>query len=260
MFCTASILGVLLSVLLFEDFKTAFSTQASMQALTTPLFLGLFLTSVLVVTLIVGGYPAMLLSKLGTIQSLKGKLESNGKNRLRNVLMVVQFAIAILLITGTLVLRGQIAYMRNKDLGYDKTHVLSFPLNGKRDSYAVLQLLKDELRGNPDILEVSGADNNLGRGKDGSQSSSAIGFSYNGKVVMTNFLIVNPDYVPTLGLEMASGRNFNGVSDSLGILINEAMAETIGRRRYIVRFLAHRWRWDVSHFGSGKGLSLSGFG
>lgn len=227
-FGTASVVGILLSVLVFEEFKTAFSTQASMEVLTTPLFWSLFFLGVLLVTLVVGGYPALLLSKLGTIQSLKGKLESNGKNRLRDMLMVVQFGIAILLITGTLVLRGQIEYLRNKDLGYDKTHVLSFPLNGKKNSYAILQLLKDELNGNPDILEVSGADNNLGRGKDGSQSSSAIGFGYKGKVVMTNFLIVDPDYVSTLGLEIVSGRNFNGASDSLGVLINEAMARQLG--------------------------------
>ena len=227
-FMASASMGILLSLLLFEDFKNAFSTQASMDALTSPLFWALFFSSILFVTLIVGGYPALLLSKLGTIQSLKGKLESDGKNRLRDMLMVVQFGIAILLITGTLVLRGQIEYMRNKDLGYDKTHVLSFPLNGKRESYAVLQLLKDELRGNPDILEVTGADNNLGRGKDGSRSSSVIGFDYKGKIIRTNFLVVDPDYVPTLGLEMALGRNFNGMGDSLGVLINEKMAEQLG--------------------------------
>lgn len=227
-FGTASIVGILLSALIFEDFKSAFRTQASMEMMASPVFWSLFCIGVLLVTLVVGGYPALLLSKLGTIQSLKGKLESNGKNRLRDMLMVVQFGIAILLITGTLVLRGQIEYMRNKDLGYDKTHVLSFPLNGKRDSYSLLQLLKDELKGNPDILEVSGADNNLGRGKDGSRSSSVIGFDYNGKIIRTNFLVVDPDYVPTLGLEIAMGRNFNGIGDSLGILINEKMAEQLG--------------------------------
>lgn len=227
-FMASAIMGVLLSLLLFDDFKTAFRTQASMDTLTTPLFWSLFFATILLVTLIVGGYPALLLSKLGTIQSLKGKLESSGKNRLRDMLMIVQFGIAILLITGTLVLRGQIEYMRNKDLGYDKTHVLSFPLNGKKESYAMLQLLKDELRGNPDILEVSGADNNLGRGKDGSRSSSVIGFDYKGKIIRTNFLVVDPDYVPTLGLEMALGRNFNGIGDSIGILINEKMAEQLG--------------------------------
>lgn len=227
-FIASASIGIMLSLLLFDNFKTVFSTQASMDALMTPLFWGLFFTTVLLVTFIVGGYPALLLSKLGTIQSLKGKLDSNGKNRVRDMLMVIQFGIAILLITGTLVLRGQIEFMGNKDLGYDKTHVLSFPLNGKKESYALLQLLKDELRGNPDILEVSGADNNLGRGKDGSRSSSVIGFDYKGKIIRTNFLVVDPDYVPTLGLEMVLGRNFNGIGDSLGILINEKMAEQLG--------------------------------
>lgn len=227
-FATASCMGVLLSYLLLDAFKTMFRTEVTFAVLTNPAIILGSVGAILLITLLVGGYPAMVLSRIGTLQSLKGKLETNGKNRLRNGLMVVQFGIAILLITGTLVLREQIDFMRNKDLGFTKEQVISFPMNGKKDSYAVLALLKQELNGNPNVVSVSAADNNLGRGTDGSRSSSSIGFEYKGKVVMTNFLVVDPNFIQTLDLRMVSGRPFNSAADSLGVIINEAMAKQLG--------------------------------
>ncbi|MCK0157515.1 ABC transporter permease [Cellulophaga sp. F20128] len=222
--------GLLLSVLLINDFKTIFRTEASLTLLATPIILGSFVALVFAITVLVGGYPALLMSRIGTIQSLKGKVLMKGKNRVRDILIVVQFGIAILLISGTLVLRGQIEFMRNINLGFDKEQVISFPLNGKKNSYTALNLLKHELKGNPDILSVSGADNNLGMGKDGSLSSSVIGFEYKGKVTHSNFLVIDYNYVPTLGLELVKGRNFTSAADSLGVLINEAMAKQLGEK------------------------------
>ncbi|WP_405384453.1 FtsX-like permease family protein [Maribacter sp. LLG6340-A2] len=221
-------IGVLLSFAFVNDFKTMFNTNVNVDMLLRPSFL-LGLTGVLLlITIFVGGYPALLMSRLGTIQSLKGKLESTGSNRVRDVLMVFQFGIAILLITGTLVLWGQIDYMRNKDLGYDKEQVISFPLNGKLNSNTVIDLLRDELKGNPDIISVSGADNNLGLGRDGSRSSSKIGFEYEGRAVITNFLVIDHEFVNTLGIDLVAGRNFESAADSLGVVINEAMAKELG--------------------------------
>ncbi len=226
-FLVSITIGILLSVLLLEDFKTIFRTDVTFSVFKTPL-VGIGIVVVLFITVLVGGYPAILLTRLGTIQSLKGKLETSGKNRVRDILMLVQFGIAILLITASLVINSQVEFMRNKNLGYDKEQVISIPLNGKKNSYAVVKLLKQELRGNPDVLSVSGADNNLGRGKDGSLTSSVLGFEYKGRTVRTNFLVVDYEYIQTLGLNIVQGRNFNSAADSLGVIINETMAKELG--------------------------------
>lgn len=223
-------IGVVLSLVFLNDFKSMFNTQISSSMFWSPMFLVGLLLSILAITVVVGGYPALLMSRLGTIQSLKGKLESSGNNRVRNVLMVFQFSIAIIMIVGTLVLWSQIDYMRNKDLGFDKEQVVSFPLNGKRNSHDMVDLLRDELSGNAEIVFVSGSDSNLGLGKDGSRSSSGIGFEYKGRIVMTNFLIVDHEYVQTLGLDMVAGRNFESAADSLGVVINESMAKELGEQ------------------------------
>ncbi len=228
-FALSLLMGMVISNLLLNPFKTLFNTKASFADVIQPGVVILFGLAIFTVTLIAGGYPALLMSKLGTLRALKGKMEV-GKNRLRNSLIVLQFAIAILLITGTLVLHGQIEFMRNKDLGYNKEQVISIPLNGKKNGYSVVELLRDELKNNPDVLSVSGADNNLGKGRDGSLSSSMMGFDYKGRGVVTNALTVDYDYAKTLDLQLVAGRMFNRdfATDSLSLVINESMAKQLG--------------------------------
>ncbi len=238
-FLSAVTIGVCMSVLFLEDFKTLFKTGASFDMLLSPVAILGFLAVVFFITLLVGGYPALLLSRLGTIQSLKGKTDSTGKNSVRNVLMVIQFGIAILLISSTLVLWSQVGYMRNKDLGFEKEQVLSFPIDGKKDSYEAVELLREELKGNPDILNITAADNNLGRGRDGSQSTSVWGFDYKGRGVKTNALVVDYNYMETLGLELLHGRTFDKKypGDLQSIMINESMAKELGEDDPLTAFL-----------------------
>ena len=207
-FLIAAGAGVLLSLLLINEFKTLVETQVSFDLIISPATISLFALGVLLITLIVGGYPALLLSKLGTIKSLKGKINLSGRNKVRDALMVVQFGIAILLISGTLVLRSQLDFLRNKDLGFNKEQVVSFPIDGKKNSYEALDLLRDELSGNPDVLEISGADDNLGYGKDGSVSKSMFGFEYKNRIINTNYLTVDYDYAKDLGSRARCGAGF----------------------------------------------------
>ncbi|WP_420401293.1 FtsX-like permease family protein [Flagellimonas sp.] len=233
-------IGAFLSVLFLEQFKTIFDSEVSFDVIMTPTIILIFAGAVMMITLLVGGYPAMLLSKLGTLQSLKGKIEISGENRVRDTLMVVQFSIAILLITGTLVLRSQLDFMRNKDLGFNKEQVVSFPMDGKKNSYDALDLLRHELAGNPDILEISGADNNLGYGKDGSISKSMFGFEYKNRIINTNYLTVDYDYVETLDLELVAGRSFSREfsSGNSGVVINEAMAKEFGEKDPLTAYIS----------------------
>ncbi len=227
-FAIAIVLALILANVLIDPFKTLFNTQATFSNMMTPTILAGCFFGVLLVTLITGGYPALLLSKLNTLKALKGKWEL-GKNGVRNALIVVQFVIAIVLITGTLVFQGQLEFMRSKNLGFNKEQVVSIPLNGKKDSYRVVELLRNELSGNRNILSVTGSDNNLGRGKDGSMSISKFGFEHKGRVVQSNVLNVDYDYAKTLDLQLLQGRMFSKEysADSLSMVINEAMVKEL---------------------------------
>ncbi len=228
-FLSSLIFGGLLSWSLVDKFKTTFRINASFSDLTTPVIVIGFCFTFFLITLIAGGYPAYLLSKFNTLQSLKGKLTNIGKNRLRNSLIVIQFSIAALLITGTLVLWSQLKFMQTKNLGFNKEQVIAFPLNGKLNKRQSLQLLRNELQNKPGIISVSASDNILGRGKDGSAYTSNLGFDHKGRVVKTNMLVVDYDYIETLDIKLKEGRNFNRKfgNDSMSIVINEAMAKEL---------------------------------
>lgn len=222
-------IGLLLSVLFLDSFKTMFNTNISFQDFNSLQIVLGFMAMVLLITFISGGYPALLMTRIGTIQALKGKLNVERKPVLRNALITVQFGISILLISGTLVLWKQLDFMRTKDLGYNKEYVISFPLNGKKNSYEAVQLLRNELKGNPNILNVSASNNTLGRGKDGSAYTSILGFDYKGRGAKTNMLVVDHDYIETLDLELIKGRGFDRAfaADSLSLVINETMAKSL---------------------------------
>ena len=234
-FVTAIVLGGFLAFALLKPFQTLFDTRASFISISNPMMIFGAILGVLLITLMAGGYPALIMSRMGTLQSLKGKLEVNGKNRPRNVLMVVQFSIAIILISGTLVLWQQLDYLRTKDLGFNKEQVISFPINTKQDTKHVLLRLRHEFASNPNILSVTAASNILGLGRDGSSSTRVLGFDYKNRQVYTNMLSVDYDYPKTLDIEVLKGRTFNRTypSDSLSVVINEAMSQELGEEEVL---------------------------
>lgn len=234
-FLIAILLGLLSAYLLKEPFQTLFNTKASFSNVLSLRNLVGFSITLMMITLLAGGYPAIILSKLGTLQALKGKIQINGGNRLRNALIVIQFSIAILLISGTLVLWNQLQFMKNKDLGFNKEQVISFPLNGKKGDSRTMELLRNELRNKPEIISISASNNILGIGKDHSTMTNVMSFDHNGYEVKTNILMVDYDYPETVDLEIIKGRSFeeSRPSDSLSVIINEDMARELNEKEIL---------------------------
>lgn len=229
-FIVSVVFGGLVAFALLKPFQTLFDTRASFVSISNPMMIFGAIFSILLITLVAGGYPALMMSRKGTLQSLKGKLEVSGGNGLRNILMVVQFSIAIILISGTLVLWQQLDYLRKKDLGFNKEQVIAFPLNTNQTPSNVMHQLRNELASYPEVLHVTAADNILGMGRDGTRSRSILGFDYKNRQVSTAMLSVDYDYPETLDIKLLKGRSFNRnhPSDSLSVLINEAMVKELG--------------------------------
>jgi putative ABC transport system permease protein len=129
----------------------------------------------------------------------------------------------------------QINYLRSRPLGYNRSQVISIPIESDIDPNTVLQRLREKLNGYPSIETVSGIYNNLGRGTDGSSRHSAIGFDYKSRTLVSTWLGVSHDFVKTLDLKLVAGRDFSREfpTDSNGILINEAFAKEIGEANII---------------------------
>ncbi|CCG98109.1 Macrolide export ATP-binding/permease protein macB [Fibrella aestuarina BUZ 2] len=228
----ALITGLLLVVVLLPRYNAIFNGHLSFAQLQQPgIWLGL-LVSFTLISLLTGVYPAWLASRFNAVEVLKGKVGRGGRvGGVRNTLIVLQFAVSVLLIGCTLVVWRQMNYLRDKPLGYDQTQVISIPVGYETNGYRLLTYLRNQLADQPQILDITGSDINLGRGKDGASSKSKYSFTLDEKKYQTNALNIDYDYVETLGLKLVAGRTLSRQfpSDSAkSCLINESMVRHMG--------------------------------
>jgi len=147
-----SIAGAWAAIPFFNDL-TGQHFQA--QDLHTPFFLLFTIVLILVVSLLAGSFPAMILSGFQPARVLKGIFKNTASAKwLQQSLMVFQFTISVFLIAATLTIQNQLHYIQHKNLGYDRAHVLSLPLNSKVNKQ--LPLLKQLFKSNTDVIQVSG--------------------------------------------------------------------------------------------------------
>jgi putative ABC transport system permease protein len=225
------LVGIILAVLLLPGFNATFQAKLDLAYMFEPdkivLIVGLFVF----VTLVAGGYPAWQMSKYNAVEVLKGKITLKKSGVFRNTLIVTQFTLSCLLICSTIVAVQQVEHLRKQPLGFQKEEVISIPIGNKISGKQAIQRMRNELASDPNVLSLTGSGVNLGVGLDRSTSRSIIGFNYNEKEVVTDWLGVDYDYLKTLHIKLLDGREFSQAypGDSLDkVIITESMAKMIG--------------------------------
>jgi putative ABC transport system permease protein len=152
----ALVLGVLLATLLLPYFNQLTGKVLLFSSLLHPVPLLALLLLCITIAFASGGYPAFVLSNARLINILKSglKLTSSG-GVFRKALIVFQFAVSIFLIIATIVVVKQLDYVRHKDLGYDKEHVMVLSIDEHvRQNY---EAIKTEISRLPGVMSVTGA-------------------------------------------------------------------------------------------------------
>ena len=225
----AFLLGYIIALLMLPLFNQLAGKELSLSVMQHPVLLPVLFGCSVVVGLLAGSYPAFYLSSFQPIKVLKGTTGSGFRSsRFRSTLVVFQFSISIALIIGTIVIYRQLNYIQNKKLGFNKEQVLVV-----KDTYVLGQqteVFRNEALRLPHIVSASVS----GYLPVPSSRSEDIFFPEGEmdpekSISMQNWM-VDVEYINTMGMEMAKGRNFSkGLqTDSTAVIINEAAAGVMG--------------------------------
>jgi len=233
----AAILAFFLSIFLLPFFNTVTGQQFSASELLKPLPILFILGFTVVVSFFAGLYPALVLSGMEVMGVLrKGFNFTGGNNFLRKALIVAQFGISVFLIIYTIVILQQMHFMQNKDLGYDKDHIVVLPIGG--NMLANFKNLKDAFEQVPGVQAVTASydtPENVGWG-DGITTTDEKGKHD----ISVNAMPVDLDFTKTMKMNLIAGRDFLpsdfGMMDTSNnydnfhqpYIINETLAKKIG--------------------------------
>ncbi|MCW3120079.1 MAG: hypothetical protein JWM28_4161 [Chitinophagaceae bacterium] len=213
-----------------------------------PLVLALLIALTLLVGILAGIYPALVLSGFKAIRVLKGNAPANeqpGKIPwLRHGLVVVQFTLSVLLIISAIVVFEQVSYLHNKDLGFNKDQIMFFPMRGDSMSRNY-EAFKNDIQKSSGVSSVS-----IGYGFPGDAvAGDEILVPQDGghKKISATQLMVDYDYIKTLGLQLVSGRDFSKemqADKDHAFIINETAVQQLGFGT-AEKALGQRLEWNV---------------
>jgi putative ABC transport system permease protein len=221
------IIGVVLSVLFVKPFNQIINRQLTLQL--DLVFIGYCFLIMVVIALIAGIYPAIILSGFRPVEILKGKLKLGNKSGLfRKSLITGQFITSIGMIICTIVIGGQLDYLRNKDLGYQKEEVVIVPTNKPRlRGMELAELYRTELLKQP---QVAGASVSLMSFSETPWIN--VGYADDKNVYRSfQFNAIDPYFLKTMKIQMTEGRDFsadNPADYTSSMIVNEALVKQFG--------------------------------
>lgn len=243
------VLALGIALLFLPMFNNLAAKELSPAVLLSARFLPVLIALTLVVGFLAGSYPAFYLSSFRPIKVLKGKLAAGMKSSaLRHTLVVVQFIISIGLIVCTIVIYRQLDYIRSKEVGFNRDQVLV--VHGTQDlgTEGAATFRKNLLTlGSISDVTITSDLPTVGEGRYDAAGWFRDATLDAKKISIMTTLFVDGHYVPTLGMKIIKGRNFDLAqypTDSSAVIINEAAARLLGGKDPLALTLWRTWRVD----------------
>lgn len=219
----AALIALLLIKLLMPAFNQLAGETIPLPTTWVPAVLGI----AVVVGLLSGIYPAFFLSSFQPAVVLKANAAGTSRGQaLRKALVVVQFAIALVLIIGTVFVKKQHDHLQSVELGFNKEQVILIPVRAPMSD--VYLAVYPELKKISGVKAVSWSNDILGKKHNTHEFNW--GTMEQGKWTYLPALYCNPDFQQTMDIELLAGRWFSREfpgDDSLSVVINETFAKQL---------------------------------
>ena len=221
-------LAILLVLLALPAFNQVSGKALPAIFLLNPKVLAAFLFLGIFISVLAGSYPAFFLSSLKPITALKNKIMNGGRTKgIRSGLVVFQFVISACLIVAIIIVDQQMMYIQNKELGYDRDQMLVLGeshLLGNNEVVFKNQILNDPRVENVTMsafVPAGPTDNNMSAVYPGQRQEAMR------RTVIYN---IDPQYIPTMGMQLLAGRNFSeaSASEQDNVIINETAIQAFG--------------------------------
>ncbi len=222
----AMLLAIVIAGLLLPAFESATGKPRSVQWLVSGPLLAMSAVVALVVGTGAGAYPALFLSSFRPASTLKGPPGGGRRGaRTRQSLVVFQFAVSIALIASSLTVYRQMEYVRSKELGFEKEHVVVVPID--QPTGLIAGRITEALERHSGIVRASASmlvpatepwTYNIRR----ASSQETIG---------TGFYKIDHNFLETYGLDLVAGRNFDrelASDSSSAFILNEEAVRRLG--------------------------------
>ena len=232
----ALLLGIMLAEVIRPLFNDFFELQLTLNYLDNWLALFGLLGLGLGVGLLAGSYPALVLSSFRPVESLKGRRKSDHSGlRLRNVLVIAQFAFSVILILGTVIIWQQIEFMKHRELNFQGDNVVAIPtsISDFQDREAAgqrLQALTDELRQTAGISSVASSSGVPGAYINMNTFARPEGWERE-EPLRIRVAVTDAHYFDTYEIPFLEGRNFSRdfpADADESIIINQAAVRAMG--------------------------------
>ncbi len=229
---SVAVVLALMAINYLLDYLNKSLSFISLQLTADPTILGIGLLLLLLITLLAGFYPAFVLSGYKPVLAVsRAGNQPSQKSFLRQSLIVVQFAIAQLLIVGTIVIANQMQFIHDKDLGFTKEAIVVVPIPNQQPE-ASLSTLRQRWLQNPAIRQVSFS--------SGAPTATSTHFGTNFRLARepetmmrsAEMKVADTAYLNLYNLKLVAGRwinRFNLLPDSFnGFVVNEALVSMLG--------------------------------
>jgi len=227
----SGIAALLFSLLLLPFFNLLAELDLSLASVMSLANISYVIGLSLIIGVVAGIYPAFYLSSVSSLDVLKSKYgTSQGGGTLRKLLVITQYCIAAMLISGILFVSQQTRYIKNKDIGFEKENLLRIDVPGDTIVMNHLDVFKNEALTNSNILGVTVSRYSLS--EEANQFTPTLENPDGTTFQMgADIVTVDYDFINTIGIEMVQGRSFDknsGTDDEFSFMINETAMKRFG--------------------------------